>query len=879
MGFFSKKKKEKDFFELIEEKAAAPAAYELPKAEEVKPHHPEHVLTTSEILSDFGNNVQVTETERASKGDALEALRNRMLKNIENKESGAAKEDGHEEKKKAEEKPSENKPKGAAQSTLLERCKPYIVDENGKSAVLPEEPLYKLVSVADILRSDSERAVEALAAKYDVTVDDLGRNPKETPKNEDNTVPQAEIKAEIKEEPKEEIKPVTPERVERNRVIFEEIVAGLNENEDNEVKVLSDIDNTNSGVSTASYDTATVRFTPVKENSAAGERISVSTMTRAVDLTGEFTELPAQNVEQTENVRLEETEFESYSSEEEYKHPNDAKRYIRLFSIRKRNAFLQMTATLFLVILFALFTVPALYNFILRQVTTGMIICAASAVVATAMNWDMFLSFRYIADRRLSADVMAAISALGTIILSVAACFTAENEFEIVFSGIIVLAARAVGKFLNASAKLSNFKKIALAGQKNAVVLLNDHATTFAMAKNAVDGDALIAVPRPTDMVDDFVKYSEYHTVLDGKMHWAALTAVALSVIIGLASGAYFASWMQGLFMASAVLNLAATPVLFLINTLPIYNAASRLNKKGAVISGVAAASHLEMANAVVLSSRDLFPEGTVTMHDVKVLSENNFDEIILRAASLTESVNSPLAPIFKRIAGTSDAYTIPDSDTVKYEERMGLSGWVNDELLFIGNRTLMQAHGIQVPDIEIDRNILRKGYFPVYIACGGKACAMVVVRYDVDPNTARELHRLMNIGVTLLIENCDQNMTEEMICDYLGLYPDSVRVMTNSGCHMYRNAVTPTERCTAPAAFKGNPLNLVSIINCASRIKASNFILTLLYVIAACVGIAAFVYFTFIGSFFKAESGTKILIFNLSVTLISYLLFLIKKP
>lgn len=31
----------------------------------------------------------------------------------------------------------------------------------------------------------------------------------------------------------------------------------------------------------------------------------------------------------------------------------------------------------------------------------------------------------------------------------------------------------------------------------------------------------------------------------------------------------------------------------------------------------------------------------------------------------------------------------------------MGISGWVDNKLLFVGNRTLMEAHGIEVPSVE----------------------------------------------------------------------------------------------------------------------------------------------------------------------------------
>ena len=298
----------------------------------------------------------------------------------------------------------------------------------------------------------------------------------------------------------------------------------------------------------------------------------------------------------------------------------------------------------------------------------------------------------------------------------------------------------------------------------------------------------------------------------------------------------------------------------------------------GAMIAGKTGAEKIENANAAVLNADELFPSGTVQLHQMKLLSDNSIDDTIIRAASLTDALSSPLSPIFKKIAGTGGNVVLPDSDTVKYEDKMGISGWVDNKLLFIGNRTLMEAHGIEVPSVEVDRKILRKGLFPVYVATENKACALITVRYTVRPDIARELRRVSALGVTMLINSSDPNMTEEMICDYFGLYEDSVKVMSAAGCHMYKNAVTPNESCFAPAAYKGNPMGLAAIIGNAGKIKKSNLTLTVLYVILSVLGAVLFAYMSFDGSG-SLMSGASVLLYSLISTAVSYILYLTQKP
>lgn len=868
MGIFSKNKKNEDFFEILEQKASAPAPFEVPQKEEKKMPRPDHVLTTDEILSE--NDVEDTV---GSTSDPLASMRERMLKNVAKKET-------------EESKPEPQKELSEADKSLLKRLTPYILDEQGNDASLPKEPLYKLESVADILKTNSEKTLESLSAKYDIIVENAKITPhretKEEPAKEMPKQPTVEVK--VPEKPSNEnvvVKPQPPKAAEREQQIFEEILAGLHEldGEESRLPHISDIDNNvipREETQNVMSDTATVRFTPMR-NGAEGEKMSVSTITRSIDLTGEFTDIGSSSFK-TDDGHLEQTEFEDFTSQDEYAEPNDAKRLNRRLSVKKRNAFFQCFGSIAVTLIFACFAVPGLGDFMIKNVMAGMIVCTAFLAAVTLINLDMFVSLKNMLSRRSSTDCVAAMAAAVDFSLGMAAIVSKQNEYYMLLLGAVVLCFRALGKFFKTSADLGNFRQIIMPRPKKAAALLTDEATTFSMAKNAIEGDALIAVGRPTVMVGDFMKYTEYSSPLGNRMRVVNVASAFVALMFGIVCGTYFHEAVYGFYGAAVIMMIAAIPTLFFIDNLPVYNAATRLNKKGAMIAGMAAAEHLETANAVVISSRELFPDGTVTMRDMKVLSDNNIDEIIMRAASLTEAANSPLAPIFKRIAGTNKAYTVPDSDTVKYEELRGISGWVENEILFIGNRTLMEAHSIAVPDVEVDRKILRRGYFPVYIATSDKVCALLMVQYNVDAETAHELYRLTSLGVTVLVDNCDPNLTDDMICDYMGLYEGAVKTMSNSGVHMYRNATAPTDRCSAPAAFRGKPLTLFTIVNCAARMKRSNLILTLFYLIITVLGAVIFAYLSLSGSDVPV-SGSTVLLSELLAMLLSYLIYLIKKP
>lgn len=804
-------------------------------------------LTSGEITE----NVKIKFTQNSATG-ALEALKERLSKlTLVDAEKNVEVITQKDEMKKNSPTASPVVTPQKKNETLLDKCMPYILDDCNEDILNPE-PLYKLQSVAEILKSDSEKILEKLAKNYDVSFETESLSDKESV-------------ASINKPENESIPPI----VQKEEPISQK-------------KVISDIDYTDIPEvpkSTPVYSNATVTFTPVSNNDSITTDLKVTTQTINLDLTSELIKPPENFIDTTEDeLKLEQSEFEDYIPKTEYSSFNDIKKLKRKFMISKRNTFLVTVSTFFITIILCLAKLPFINEIMLSETRLSMIVCGCITLIAVLLNLNMFISTFKLFSKKSSPDTLSALATLLTMAYTVLGILKGETVLDVLIVLAITLCFRSLRNFHKASYMLGNFQQISNESEKKAVKLINDQTIAFSMAKNAIEGDVLIAAAQKTEHISDYMKYSTYEIFLGGRFPIIIILSVILSLISGIAGTVYFDGVYYGIYSAVATILLITLPSLFLIDTLPIYRASKKLNRLGAMITGKVGAEHLEMANAVVLSSNDLFPAGTVTLHQMKILSENSLDDTLVRAAALTEYMSSTLAPIFKEIANTGNYKILPDTDTVKYEDRMGISGWVDNRLLFIGNRTLMEAHSISVPSLEVDRKILRQGFFPIYVAAGNKACALLIVKYSVERKIAAELRALTRIGITLLINNTDPNLSEPMICDYLGLYEDSVKVMSPAGCHMYKNAVTKTASTSAPAAYKGSSLALAAIINCATRIKRSNIILTAVYVISAVLGTLVFAYASFSGSGTLLSSNT-LLIYTLISTIVSYLIYSLEKP
>ena len=168
---------------------------------------------------------------------------------------------------------------------------------------------------------------------------------------------------------------------------------------------------------------------------------------------------------------------------------------------------------------------------------------------------------------------------------------------------------------------------------------------------------------------------------------------------------------------------------------------------------------------------------------------------------------------------------------------------------------------------------MLRKGYFPVYVACDQRACALLIVKYSPDEEIQNNLIKLVNTGVTLLVNNCDPNITEEMLCDYYSIYPDSVKIMDHIGSAKYKNAVNYQETTSAHAFTNGDILSYLTLLNYSIKLRKVSAVLLALYIITAVICASIFALVSLNGALSIMSVGICLMIqaVSLCISLLGY--------
>lgn len=435
-----------------------------------------------------------------------------------------------------------------------------------------------------------------------------------------------------------------------------------------------------------------------------------------------------------------------------------------------------------------------------------------------AVNLPVMRGMIALVTLRPDGDSLAALAVTAGLIQGIVAAAAGGEAVGLMGAlGGLALIFNLIGKLMTVRTIRANFRVVANNRPKSSAFLLDREEVTSLLASGAVLGEALIfsarRINRPTDFLKTAYRREPYERLVP--------KVTLLGLILAIGGGA--AGWILqgqaiGLTVFAAVLCACCPPAAALLSALPMRLASKRLTPLGAEVADYRSAENFSYANAATLHVADLFPQGTVKLFNMHILSPHPIDQSILEAAAILNKIGSPLAQIFDDMI--TPGIPLPEVDTIVYENQMGVSGWLGEKRIFIGNRTLMETHAIPLPSLDVDKRILRSGYFPVYLASTEGPAALFIVGYEADEEISYQLRRLTATGVTLLVDTCDQNIGEEMICDYFELYPDSVRVLSPQNSKLYRKETAPEEAGSAAALVCGDAAGSAALLTACIRLK-----------------------------------------------------------
>lgn len=426
-----------------------------------------------------------------------------------------------------------------------------------------------------------------------------------------------------------------------------------------------------------------------------------------------------------------------------------------------------------------------------------LMINAAAAGLAVLINCNtVFGGLIKVFRGRITADTAAAIVTLTCLAHNVVLLFFYERYLGSLYqnlynsAAVFCLLVIVWGKRMSFSTRISNFDLIANEELKHPIEAFYRTEEALELGRGLSVGDRKVCASRTSRHVSDFI----YHSFAVDPCDLAGRWLLLLSVVFALLGGAlcYFwpgkgevGNWLDA-FSALCGTLCVTLPFMATVSGGGILKKTCKgLSRQGIMLSGFDAVENFRDTDIIALDAGDLFPVGSVTLKGIKTVSNRALDRSIMDVAGIINMSGGPLKPLFAKILQNNSAL-LPDVDTIVYEEEMGISGWVSGRRVLVGNRRLLEYHGVDVPELGYETSYEGTGIKPVYLSAGGELSAVFLVQYRPDTKIGERLRETVKKGIAISVYSCDPNVTSKLVCDLYRLPIGSVRVMGTAARHVY---------------------------------------------------------------------------------------------
>lgn len=455
-------------------------------------------------------------------------------------------------------------------------------------------------------------------------------------------------------------------------------------------------------------------------------------------------------------------------------------------------------------------------------VASGVALAAVTTVIHTALQ---YLNTTGVADG--STPLFTGIAGLSILLLAIAKRLEKERQIK------------------NAEMALSETPKTIFK-------CIDDPSLAEEIGRPAVAiGEPRVAYYRQTAAIDNYVAVSEDRNLCSRHMKWYLPTVGGISLLIALV---YFAisglgSWMSTITLLCSLLAVSAPATLLFALQMAISAAGRNTEGEGAILTGYQAVEELGSVDALALDAMDIFPEQSVLLHGIKTFSGTRIDDAILDAASVSVRAGGPLSHVFRRMI-QNKVDMLRDVDTLVYEQDMGLSGWVSGRRVLIGNRKLLDNHGIDIPSRDYEQRYAINGRQLVYLSIAGELSAMFVVSYVADPQVKAMLSSLTKQRVTLLVRTCDQNITEHLIAEVFDLNGFYIELLNAPAGRSFEGLVEGVSESERGNVFtEGSTNGMIYTLAVCSRLNSGIRFFAILQMILSVIAILLIGYTAFFSS------------------------------
>lgn len=420
-------------------------------------------------------------------------------------------------------------------------------------------------------------------------------------------------------------------------------------------------------------------------------------------------------------------------------------------------------------------------------------------------------------------------------------CLGNLNGFHVNYYTVIPMLAffaNNVGKLYMVLRVKDNFKFVSSKGQKYASKIYNNESVAMQMMSGTAADRPIIAYQHKTEFPSNFLKISyapDPSEDLASKL--APITTIA-SIIIAVMYGVVKLSFADAL-NAFALITAVSVPVATLLSVnAPVRKLCKTLLSYGSMLSGYPSVKQFCDSTAIMIDANELFPAESISLEGIKTFEDYSIDESLLCGIAILKEAQNPIANAFDSVVAETEE-TLPEVESVLYEDEIGLVGWIKSERILVGSRTLMEKYSVEVPNMEYEEKYTSQGRQVTYLSRAGRLVAMFVTRYTPDAQLKAEMQRAETNGISFLIRTTDYNVTNDLIAKLYDLFYRSIKVLPTGLGNVLREAEDTVEETSRSYLItNGKAASLARAVTGCVKIKHNISLSIIIQLIAVIFGL-----------------------------------------
>lgn len=253
-----------------------------------------------------------------------------------------------------------------------------------------------------------------------------------------------------------------------------------------------------------------------------------------------------------------------------------------------------------------------------------------------------------------------------------------------------------------------------------------------------------------------FVRRSEQSSPDEDLFRKLSLPLLALAFLLSMVIALVKHDFADFIYIFSVLLCPAVPFAAMCCYSLPFFLGSMRIFSSGAAIAGWSGMSDIGASKNLIVTDRDLFPDGTVEIGTIRIFADESPTRIISYAGSMMAAAGSCAAPPFGSLMERNGCRT-RTIENFEYLAGGGMKGVIDSRVILCGSTDLMRLMNVRIPFRLVDKT-------SVLLAVDGLLCGIFNMKYTAKPQVREALIDLMRSNRHPVFAIRDFNVTPEML-------------------------------------------------------------------------------------------------------------------